>query len=133
MAGALDHVGIFVDDLDSAIPFYSALLGGDSPVVRAVPELGLRLAFFTRQGGLPLELVESRGRTELAHGDVVVALEVDDLAAEIDRLRAAGIRCHHQKPTENLPLERGWIAKGDARGTVIELCPKGEVARFAAV
>lgn len=132
MAGALDHIGIVVDDLDAAIPFYAALLGAGEPVIRAVPELGLRLAFFTRQGGLPVELVETRGRTELRHGDVVVALEVDDLGAEIARLAAAGIRCYHQKATETLPLERGWVTKGDGRGTVIELCPKGAVARFVA-
>lgn len=131
MAGALDHIGIVVDDLEAAIAFYARLLDCE-PVIRAVPELGLRLAFFTRQGGLPLELVEVRGRTELTYGDVVVALEVDDIAAEIARLAAAGIRCHHQKPTENLPLERGWVTKGDAHGTVIELCRKGDVVRFAA-
>lgn len=131
MAGALDHIGIVVDDLETAIGVYARLLQSE-PVIRVVPELGLRLAFFTRQGGVPLELVEVRGRTELKHGDVVVALEVEDIATEIARLAAAGIRCHHQKPTENLPLERGWMTKGDAHGTVIELCHKGDIRRFVA-
>lgn len=132
MAGKLDHIGIFVDDLDAALGFYETLIGHGPPVIRHVPELGLRLAFFTRQGGEILELVEASGKSEMRHGDVVVALEVDDLAAEIARLKAAGIKAYHQKPTENLPLHRGWITKGDGHGTIIELCPKGEVARFVA-
>ncbi|MGV0819092.1 VOC family protein [Martelella sp. AMO21009] len=130
MTGALDHIGIFVEDLETAIPFYRDLIGQGDPVIREVPELKLRLAFFTGQGGLPIELVESSGKSEMAHGDVVVALEVDDLEAEIARLQAAGIKAYHQKPTDNLPLHRGWITKGDGHGTIIELCPKGEVARF---
>lgn len=129
MPGKLDHIGIFVENIDRAVPFYEALIGG-APVMREVPELGLRLAFFTHQGGEIIELVEASGRTEMKHGDVVVALEVDDLEAEIARLKTVGIKAYHQKPTENLPLHRGWITKGDGHGTIIELCPKGEVARF---
>lgn len=132
MSGKLDHIGIFVEDLEQALPFYETLIGQAVTVVREVPELGLRLAFFTRQGGLIIELVEASGKTEMKHGDVVVAFEVDDLEAEIARLKAAGIKAYHQKPTENLPLSRGWITKGDGHGTIVELCPRGEVARFVA-
>lgn len=130
MTGKLDHIGIFVESLDKAIPFYRTLIGQGDPTIREVPELGLRLAFFTRQGGEIVELVEASGKTEMKHGDVVVAFEVDDLDAEIARLKEAGVKAYHQKPTANLPLARGWIAKGDGHGTIIELCPRGEVARF---
>ena len=130
MSGRLDHIGIFVDSLEKAIPFYQTVIGGGAPVIRQVPELQLRLAFFHGQGGLLIELVETTGKSEMKHGDVVVALEVDDLEAEIARLKAAGIKAYHQKPTENLPLHRGWITKGDGHGTIVELCPKGEVSRF---
>lgn len=132
MGNKLDHIGIFVDSLEKALPFYQTLIGHGAPIIREVPELGLRLAFFTQQGGPIVELVEASGKTELTRGDVVVALEVDDLDAEIDRLRTAGVKVHHQKPTPNLPLSRGWIVKADGCGTIIELCPKGEVARFVA-
>jgi len=130
LTGKLDHIGIFVESLDAAIPFYRALIGQGDPVIRYVPELGLRLAFFTCQGGEIVELVEASGKTELQHGDVVVAFEVDDVAVEIARLGELGIKAYHQKPAENLPLERGWITKGNGHGTIIELCPKGAVARF---
>lgn len=130
MPNSLDHIGIIVDDLDAALVVYSTLIGVESYVLREVPELGLRLAFFRDQGGAIIELVESRGTFELRHGDVVVALEVDDLDTEIARLASAGIRVHDQRPNKNLPLRRGWITKRDGHGTIIELCPKGEVARF---
>lgn len=131
MTGGLDHIGIFVEALEPAIPFYEALIGHGGPVIREVPELGLRLAFFGAQGGPLIELVEASGKSEMRHGDVVVALEVADVAEEIARLATAGIRAHHQTPTENLPLERGWITKGDGHGTIIELVPRGAVPRFA--
>lgn len=130
MSGRLDHIGIFVESLEKAIPFYQTVIGRGAPVIRQVPELGLRLAFFHDQGGLLMELVETTGKSEMKHGDVVVAIEVDDLEGEIARLKAAGIKAYHQKPTENLPLHRGWITKGDGHGTIVELCPKGEVSRF---
>ena len=130
MLGKLDHIGIFVENLEKAVPFYEAAIGHGPPIVKEVPELGLRLAFFHNQGGLLVELVEASGKSEMKPGDVVVAFEVDDLEAEIARLKAAGIKVYHQKPTENLPLHRGWMTKGDGLGTIIELCPKGEVSRF---
>ena len=126
----LDHIGIFVTSLDEAIPFYRTVLNTGEPILRDVPELGLRLAFFADLGGTVIELVETSGKTEMVQGDVVVALEVEDLDAEIARLKAEGIRVYDQKPTENLPLRRGWMTKGDGMNTIIELCPKGEVARF---
>jgi predicted enzyme related to lactoylglutathione lyase len=130
MSGKLDHIGIFVDSLDQAIPFYAKIIGHSAPVIREVPELGLRLAFFTQQGGAIIELVETSGKSEMVQGDVVVAIEVDDLDAEIARLAAEGIKVYDQKPTENLPLRRGWMTKRDGMNTIIELCPKGAVERF---
>jgi catechol 2,3-dioxygenase-like lactoylglutathione lyase family enzyme len=126
----LDHIGIFVTSLDDAVPFYRKVLNAADPIVREVPELGLRLAFFADGGGTIIELVEASGKTEMLQGDVVVALEVEDLDAEIARLKAQGIRVHDQKPTANLPLRRGWMTKREGLNTIIELCPKGEVARF---
>lgn len=130
MTTRLDHIGILVRDLDAAIPFYRDVAGLGEPVIRAVPELGLRLAFFDAGAWPMIELVEFTGKGELQHGDVVVALEVDDLDAALAHWRAQGHRVFDQPATENLPLRRGWVLKGDAHGTVIELCPKGAVARF---
>ncbi|MEC7764314.1 MAG: VOC family protein [Pseudomonadota bacterium] len=130
MGNKLDHIGIFVEDLDAGIEFYKTVLGVSDPIIREVPELSLKLAFFAEQGGEIIELVSTTGQTELTQGDVVVALEVEDLDAELARYAAAGIKVYDQKPTENLPLRRGWVTKADGRNTIIELCPKGDVRRF---
>ncbi|WP_196053658.1 VOC family protein [Paracoccus lichenicola] len=130
MKPVLDHIGIAVPALEPALEFYGATLGLGEPIIRLIPELGLRLAFFDNPDGPIIELVEASGKTELRHGDVVVALEVEDLDAAIAQYRARGLKVHDQPATENLPLRRGWITKGAGHGTVVELCPKGAVAAF---
>lgn len=126
----LDHVGLLVRDLDAAIPFYRDVAGLGTPILKTVPELKLRLAFFDAGDWPIIELVEFSGTGELGHGDAVIALEVDDLDKSIRSWRASGHHVYDQPATENLPLRRGWVMKNDAHGTVVELCTKGEVARF---
>lgn len=130
MTPVLDHIGIAVRALEPAIDFYGNTLGLGKPIIRVIPELGLRLAFFDNPNGAIIELVEASGKTELQHGDVVVALEVEDLDAAFAEYRARGLKVYDQPPTDNLPLRRGWVTKGGGHGTIIELCPKGEVAAF---
>lgn len=126
----LDHLALIVGDLEAAMQFYGDRMGLGAARRLDVPELQLRLAFYLSGNGMPLELVEFGGRGELAHGDAVVALEVDDLDAEIARLRAKGVHVFDQRPTAVLPFRRGWITKEHGHGTVIELCPKGKMAEL---
>lgn len=131
MTNTLDHIGIIVGNLEEAIAFYGRTAGLGTPVLKDVPELRIRCAFFDPGGdGTIIELVEFSGVGDLVHGDVVVALEVADLDEAMAHFRSQGVRVFDQPATENLPLRRGWVLKKDAHGTVIELCPKGEVARF---
>ena len=130
MTGRLDHIGIIVDKLEDGIAFYRGVAGLGEPIVKHTPELRLRCAFFDPGDGPIVELVEFSGKSELVRGDVVVAIEVDDLDAALAHFRGMGVRVFDQPATENLPLRRGWVLKKDAHGTVIELCPRGEVARF---
>lgn len=131
MTNRLDHVAIFVRKLEAGIDFYRSVVGLGEPIVRDIPELQIRCAFFDPGvGGTIVELVEFSGQGDLAHGDVVVAIEVDDLDEALAHFRAKGVRVFDQPPTPNLPLRRGWVLKRDGHGTVIELCPRGAVARF---
>jgi catechol 2,3-dioxygenase-like lactoylglutathione lyase family enzyme len=130
MPNRLDHVAIFVDNLESAISFYGETVGLGQPVIKSIPELHIRCAFFDMGDEPLIELVEFSGTGELAHGDVVVALEVDDLDIALADYKVKGLRVFDQPPTENLPLRRGWVVKKFGHGTVIELCQPGEVKKF---
>jgi methylmalonyl-CoA/ethylmalonyl-CoA epimerase len=131
MTNRLDHVAIFVRKLEDGIDFYRSVVGLGEPIVRDIPEMQIRCAFFDPGvGGTIVELVEFSGQGDLAHGDVVVAIEVDDLDEALAHFRAKGVRVFDQPPTPNLPLRRGWVLKRDGHGTVIELCPRGAVAHF---
>lgn len=127
----LDHIAVFVSDLEAGMAFYGDVMGLGTPIVKDVPELAIRCAFFDPGDDTPIiELVAFAGSGELAHGDVVIALEVDDLDVALADYRAKGLRVFDQPPTENLPLRRGWITKTAGHGTIIELCPRGAVAQF---
>ena len=127
----LDHIAIFVSDLEEGINFYGDTIGLGCPIIKHVPELSIRCAFFDPGDGTPIiELVSFTGEGELQHGDVVVALEVEDLDEALAAYRAKGLRVHDQAPTPNLPLRRGWVTKAAGHGTIIELCPKEAVAAF---
>ena len=130
MTHRLDHIGIVVNRLEDGIAFYGRVVGLGEPVIKEIPELKLRLAVFDPGAGAMIELVEFAGKGEMLHGDVVVAIEVDDLDAALAHFRSQGVRVFDQPATENLPLRRGWVLKKDAHGTVIELCPRGAVAGF---
>ena len=130
MANRLDHIAIVVRSLEQGIAFYGTVAGLGAPIVKVIPELQLRCAFFGSADGPIVELVEFSGKGELAHGDVVVAIEVEDLDAALAHFRGSGVRAFDQPPTANLPLRRGWVLKKDGHGTVIELCQKGDIARF---
>ena len=131
MSNQLDHIAIFVRKLEEGIDFYRNVVGLGVPIVREIPELLIRCAFFDPgEGGAIVELVEFSGKGDLGHGDVVVAIEVDDLDAALAHFRSKGVRAFDQPPTPNLPLRRGWVLKADGHGTVIELCPRGAVAQF---
>ena len=125
----IDHIAIYVDDMEAGLDFYGKILDG-IPVVATVPELGITCAFFAPAGYPAIELVSFSGKGELRHGDVVVAIEVEDLDAALAHYRALGMKVYDQPPTENLPLRRGWITKAQGHGTIIELCVTGEIARF---
>ena len=130
MSAKLDHIAIIVSKLEDGIAFYMTVVGLGEPVVRDIPELKFRCAFFDMGDSPMIELVEFSGNGEMVHGDVVVAIEVDDLDAALTHYSAHGVRVFDQPPTPNLPVRRGWILKKDGHGTVIGLCPRGAVAAF---
>jgi len=86
MIRSLQHVAIDVDDLAAAIAFYRDVVG--LPVAPRPASLGDNGIWF-ELGNAQLHLVEVPGHVGPASQHL--ALQVDDTAAEVARLRAAGI------------------------------------------
>src|SRR5882672_8663200 len=90
----LVHVRYMVDDVDAAITFYTTHLGF-TPLSNAAPafadvvrgRLRLLLSGRTSSAGRPMP----DGRKPGPGGWNRIHLLVDDIAAEVDRLRAAGV------------------------------------------
>jgi lactoylglutathione lyase len=92
-----DHVGVLVEDLETAKAFARDVLGlGDPAAEFQAPEHGLAGAFFSLgEGRLELFTLEEPGN-RLPAGTPArvdhVAVTVDDLDAEQERLGAGGVR-----------------------------------------
>jgi glyoxylase I family protein len=134
------HVGICVADLDRSLAFYRDALGfqevkrldvaGDATeTLLALHDVDLRVVFLAREG-VVIELLHyaspgHRGSGEPrpmnALGLTHLSLRVDDLAATIEVLEAAGARVLHATRTWNAELASGAVFAVDPDGTRIEL------------
>jgi catechol 2,3-dioxygenase-like lactoylglutathione lyase family enzyme len=93
---AMSSVGVryIIDDVPAAIRFYTALLGftlehDASPAFASVVRDGVRLLLSGEGSSGKRSLPD--GRQQVPGGWNRVHLEVSDLAAEVSRLRAAGV------------------------------------------
>ncbi len=127
MIKKLANVIIAVKDLDDAVRAYEAL-GLRADHVRREPEGGMRNAVF-QVGESNLELMEptdpqnpiTRFLERRGEGVYLVSLEVDDLAAEVQRLRSKGIDVAEQE-LENAPYRHAaFVHPRATKGVLIEL------------
>ncbi len=121
MLTGIDHVGIAVEDLDAAVELYRRTLGAE-PVHREVVESqGVEEVLF-RLGDSHIQLVGALGPDtpvgrfldKRGPGLHHVGFRVDDVAAALEALRAAGIPLIDEAP------------RSGSRGTTIAFVhPKG--------
>lgn len=126
----VEHIGIAVNDLSSAIPLYEKLLATTCYKQETVASENVRTAFFqkgeskiellesTDDGGVIARFIEKKGQG-LHH----IAFEVDDILAEMKRLEAEGFALLNLKP--KLGADNKLICflhPKDTSGVLIELC-----------
>lgn len=107
----LHHTGIVVQDLDAAISSYEAL-GFRDGERHEIPEQDIVAVTF-RAGPGWLELIQptdpdgpiARYMAKRGEGTHHVAYAVDDIAAELQRLKAAGVRLIDETPRTGA---HGW-------------------------
>ena len=122
------HVAVIVRDLDAALRFYSEQLRIPVDVVMPIDSDGVRIAFLP-VGESNIELVEpTRSDTGVARflesrgeGFHHVCLEVDDVAAELERLAAAGIELIDAKPRRGAEGPVAFIHPRSCHGVLVEL------------
>ncbi len=101
----LDHIGIAVESLDSALPVWEGILGLPLHGTEDVAEQKVRTAFFPI-GDTEVELLESTdpegpiGKFIANKGQGVhhLAFRVDDIEAALAELKAKGVRLIDEKP-----------------------------------
>ena len=96
----LDHVALWVSDLERMRDFYVSLLGATSGSLYENPQTGFRSYFVSFSDGVRIELMSQGSRSEVALsvpalGYAHIALAVGSRAAvdeTIERLRSRGVR-----------------------------------------
>ncbi|MFX0114597.1 MAG: methylmalonyl-CoA epimerase [Candidatus Hodarchaeota archaeon] len=105
MVKKITHIGIAVDNLEESVRIFEQILGIRNSGTEEVPAQKVKVAFIP-VGETNIELLEGTASDspitkflEQRGGGVHhLAFEVQDLAAELERLKAAGVRLIDQEP-----------------------------------
>ena len=135
MITRISHVGVAVRNIEEAVSVYTNLLGLKPPPAGIVelPEIGVRSALFPI-GDNYIELIEATDpQSEVAklleergEGLLHIAVEVDDIDAEVKSLRARGAEVQEIPPLGPIITYKSAIVTREcAKGVPLELVPKG--------
>jgi len=105
MKAVLDHIGIAVKDLQTALAFYRDALGLEIEAPEEVPSQQVR-AYFVPVGESRLELLEATSPDSAIAKSIEkrgpglhhITLRVDDIRGAIARLKAHGARLIDEEP-----------------------------------
>lgn len=129
----MDHVGIAVESIEKALPFYRNALGLSVCHREEVASHRVKVAFL-QAGGTALELLEPTGEEGAVAkflktrgpGLHHVAFSVEDIRGEMSRLAAAGTPALEAAPR---PGARGhqvcFLHPKHAKGVLVELVSHG--------
>jgi len=125
---SIDHLGIAVRSIERALEFYSAQLGLAAGTREIVEKEKVKVAMLPLKGSRiellePTEADSPVGRFLDKRGEGLhhVALRVPDLAAAIDRLRAAGARLLSEPRTGAGGHLYVFVHPASAGGVLLEL------------
>ena len=125
----IDHIAIVVEDIGEARGFYEEALGLNLTHVENVEEQESIVAFFPT-GGSEIELVQptsddsgvARYLAKRGPGIHHICLEVDDIQATLDDLKARGVELINETPTTGSGGKQiAFIHPRSTSGVLIEL------------
>ena len=132
MIKKVSHIGLAVENLDEAAAFFKKNF---AMPVSGEENFGELLFSFISLEGTDLELLQStepdgqiaKFIQKRGQGIHHIALEVDDIQGELDRLKANGVKLINEKPYLNAHREKvAFIHPKSTYGILIELIQQGE-------
>jgi methylmalonyl-CoA/ethylmalonyl-CoA epimerase len=130
---AIQHLGIAVESIDSALAFWRDALGLELKVVEVVEDQGVRVAMLPI-GESRIELLEATGEetpvgkflAKRGPGIHHLCVEVNDINAKLDELRAHGARLIDERPRIGAGGALvAFVHPSSTGGVLIELTQKG--------
>jgi methylmalonyl-CoA/ethylmalonyl-CoA epimerase len=126
----IEHIGIAVNSLDDASRLYEKLLGVSAYKKEEVVSEAVNIAFF-KSGPNKIELLEATNSESViakfiaqkGEGIHHIAFEVDDIVAEIVRLKKEGFVVLNEIP--KIGADNKWVVfvhPKSTNGVLIELC-----------
>ncbi len=124
----IDHIGIVVRDILEALKVYQTALGLTLTEVSYVPDQKVQVAFLPL-GESNIELVQptaegtGTARFLARHGEGIhhVCIEVDDIEAALERLKAHQVQLIDEEPREGAHGRVAFIHPKGAHGVLLEL------------
>jgi methylmalonyl-CoA/ethylmalonyl-CoA epimerase len=125
-----EHIGIAVKDLSVSIPLFESLLGVACYKQETVESEGVVTAFF-KAGQSKIELLESQNSdgviasfiSKRGEGIHHIAFEVEDIEAEMNRLKESGFVLLQEKPKPGADNKLiCFLHPRHTNGVLIELC-----------
>jgi methylmalonyl-CoA/ethylmalonyl-CoA epimerase len=126
----IEHIGIAVKDIEAAGKLYEILLNTPVYKVEEVESEGVKTAFL-QSGANKIELLEassadspvSKFIEKRGEGIHHIAFDVEDIEAEMERLRKAGFTLLNDKPKPGADNKLVcFVHPKSANGVLIELC-----------
>ena len=126
----IDHIAFAVSSLDKSVPLFERLLGTPCYKTESVATEKVKTAFF-RSGESKIELLEgtesdsviSKFIDKNGEGMHHVAFSVEDIHAEIERLRAAGFQFISEIPKMGADNKLiCFLHPKSTNGVLVEIC-----------
>lgn len=128
----IEHIGIAVNSLDEAIPFYEKMLGQKCYAVEEVKDQKVKTAFFM-VGQTKIELLESTDQEgpigkfieKKGPGIHHIAYAVENVDDSLKELEEQGVRLIDQKGRKGAEgLNIGFLHPKSTLGVLTEICSK---------
>jgi methylmalonyl-CoA/ethylmalonyl-CoA epimerase len=126
----IEHIGIAVSDLQASNALFEKLLGTASYKEEEVPSEGVRTSFF-RMGATKVELLQATSDASAiakfiekkGEGVHHIAFDVEDIEAEVGRLKAEGFEVLNETPRKGADNKLVvFVHPKSCNGVLIELC-----------